>query len=391
MMRSRASGFFLRASPSLWQSTDDRLYWRLGQLPSGMKMKEFPPREWATEGWKKGPLVTRPAETGPEPARRMDGSAAVYWQPEIDYDSLPGWKAHIKWEKHVVDPESVDVLPERVHPKLDGVVEDLRLLPWERQVLEGRRNPVQKNISPERRHHRSYKVHEFPAGRFIEWCGNLVRLNYKPIIWYPNKAMDNNGWKLPLIYEYHPMCAINAIVGEGPWGKFKDLFADLLALGFRAWWAKIWGLRKVWWKKEGKVLIGIDRFGNKYWEFARAHTFQNTRCVEFASGHHRSTNGDIPMEWYLWVRYVSGNPPNDPSKAPIWMEEYWHSRDRWQMQLRENFPKGSLYVYGNTQYRKYGETGYLHSTYSWDPEHPQGGETHRHDQDHVMTRHTWIW
>ncbi|KAL4706264.1 hypothetical protein ACJJTC_017431 [Scirpophaga incertulas] len=90
------------------------------------------------------------------------------------------------------------------------------------------------------------------------------------------------------------------------------------------------GLRGVLYKlyrqddiKDG-VLVGEDKYGNKYFENPRFFYGRN-RWVEYADRYHLNYDASqIPAEWYGWMHYKTDLPPHqDPSRPKYkWMLDH---------------------------------------------------------------------
>ncbi|CAG4949859.1 unnamed protein product [Parnassius apollo] len=75
--------------------------------------------------------------------------------------------------------------------------------------------------------------------------------------------------------------------------------------------------------KDG-VLVGEDKFGNKYYENPR-YFYGRNRWVEYSDKYNMDYDGSqVPAEWFGWLHYKTDLPPHmDPSRPKYkWMVEF---------------------------------------------------------------------
>ncbi|XP_053621477.1 probable NADH dehydrogenase [ubiquinone] 1 alpha subcomplex subunit 12 [Plodia interpunctella] len=75
--------------------------------------------------------------------------------------------------------------------------------------------------------------------------------------------------------------------------------------------------------KDG-VLVGEDKYGNKYYENPR-YFYGRNRWVEYSDKYNMNYDGSqIPADWYGWMHYKTDLPPHkDPSRPKYkWMSDF---------------------------------------------------------------------
>ncbi|XP_004924987.1 probable NADH dehydrogenase [ubiquinone] 1 alpha subcomplex subunit 12 [Bombyx mandarina] len=75
--------------------------------------------------------------------------------------------------------------------------------------------------------------------------------------------------------------------------------------------------------KDG-VLVGEDKYGNKYYENPRFFYSRN-RWVEYSDKYYLNYDGSqVPAEWFGWLHYKTDLPPHqDPSRPHYkWMADH---------------------------------------------------------------------
>ncbi|XP_059062610.1 probable NADH dehydrogenase [ubiquinone] 1 alpha subcomplex subunit 12 [Achroia grisella] len=75
--------------------------------------------------------------------------------------------------------------------------------------------------------------------------------------------------------------------------------------------------------KDG-VLVGEDKYGNKYFENPR-YFYGRNRWVEFSDDYNMNYDGSqIPAEWFGWMHYKTDLPPQqDPARPHYkWMSDF---------------------------------------------------------------------
>lgn len=297
--------------------------------------------KFARKAYTDDELATLRAERLEGVERRADGSIPCYWAPEYTSKTLRSLKFRIKMALQPdYDARSADVLPG-----------DLALTNWQRQIKYGTRAAHHSRPWQDSRGVRQYKIHKFPAGEFLEICGHLIRINYRAPYWIPNERAIRNYEKrgvwhapkpdpsghgiraagfFPYIKERFPEQFYFARWRNGAIGTFKEFFADLKELGPIAMFMKMYRLRFYWWGSEGKILIGIDSNGFKYFETPYgAGLAHRARMVETPWGPTWRHGDDVHPAWRTWLQYAILAPPNEPEAWPAWATEYHHMESRW--------------------------------------------------------------
>ncbi|XP_037934894.1 probable NADH dehydrogenase [ubiquinone] 1 alpha subcomplex subunit 12 [Teleopsis dalmanni] len=90
------------------------------------------------------------------------------------------------------------------------------------------------------------------------------------------------------------------------------------------------GLRKsilkLWRNDDLKIgrLVGVDKYGNKYFENSY-YFFGRNRWIEYAPHVHFNYDASqIPAEWYGWMHYKTDLPPTRDGNRPkyFWMADH---------------------------------------------------------------------
>eukprot|EP01013_Petalomonas_cantuscygni_P008008 TRINITY_DN2071_c0_g1_i1.p1 TRINITY_DN2071_c0_g1~~TRINITY_DN2071_c0_g1_i1.p1 ORF type:complete len:421 (+),score=57.85 TRINITY_DN2071_c0_g1_i1:135-1397(+) len=279
-------------------------------------------------------------EESENPELRADGSKPVYWAPEYTAKNLSGIKHACRFEKMAPwDERSADVLPGLRKYSI-----------WEREIIYGKRSAHHTNPWPDSRGSKQYKVHKFPSGDFLEICGNLVRLNYGPTAWVPNRQYYGTT-KIPLIYEFPRFPSLYAWVRGGTFGRMKCLWRDFRELGPVAFYWKIHKLKYHWWAGHDKILVGIDAQGIKYWESPASVPEWRMRFCEYPYSENHATFDDIPPQWTPWLGGAAIGPPNEPENWPLHATEYYHSMGRWDASITSSRPSSRIAWHEAGQFR----------------------------------------
>ncbi|KAL9652559.1 hypothetical protein ABK040_000128 [Willaertia magna] len=90
-----------------------------------------------------------------------------------------------------------------------------------------------------------------------------------------------------------------------------SLLDDFKKYGYWETLKKLFILREVWWEKQNKVLVGVDKLGNKYWETTEPTELHRNRWVELARKDIIYDASDVPAEWHMWLHRVRDEPPSE--------------------------------------------------------------------------------
>jgi len=95
-----------------------------------------------------------------------------------------------------------------------------------------------------------------------------------------------------------------------------SLIQDFKQMGVWETLKKVYQLREAWWEKGNKILVGSDKYGNKYWETTEPTELNRGRWVEFAGKKDKIYDAsDIPAEWHMWIHRLRDEPPTPEESA----------------------------------------------------------------------------
>ncbi|KAF0976815.1 hypothetical protein FDP41_004110 [Naegleria fowleri] len=98
---------------------------------------------------------------------------------------------------------------------------------------------------------------------------------------------------------------------RGFWQSKLSLLNDFKQFGVMETLKKAFKLREAWWEKGDKVLVGVDKYGNKYWETTKPTELNRNRWVELARKDLVYDASDIPAEWHMWIHRLRDEPPTE--------------------------------------------------------------------------------
>lgn len=113
--------------------------------------------------------------------------------------------------------------------------------------------------------------------------------------------------------------------------------------------------------KDGADLVGVDEFGNKYFEKADAQVGRN-RWVVYAKADNFKTQdaSAVPAEWHGWLHFISDvNPSNHTFEKPIYAVQ---AKANMSGTSSRYVPKGHLQNAHRRTWLKYQRWDYKQST-----------------------------
>jgi NADH:ubiquinone oxidoreductase subunit len=87
------------------------------------------------------------------------------------------------------------------------------------------------------------------------------------------------------------------------------LLRALQEYGLAGTWRKLYAMRQI---KFG-TLVGVDKYGNKYYENRVDYPLNQHRWIEYAGGKsaYEADASNVPPEWHGWLHSTTTEPPTD--------------------------------------------------------------------------------